>query len=268
MVEGVEGGRGSGAGGRPSSARGSRAGAGRRRTARTSEGQRAASPRPARSSNQPPKPQLPEERPKLPRDVYRDLKGAAREGTLDDVCAAFAAAGEALTRGDTDRALECLKWAKSVASRSAVIREALGVAFYNRGEFDAARSELQNYRRITGRADQNHLLADCVRVQGRSDKVAGYIDEMLDSGVPLERAAEGVIVLAGDRADQGDYEGALAALDRVSLEGVPVGEPHVRHWYMAAGLHERLGHHAMARDLLSRIAEVDDTYLDVAERLG
>jgi tetratricopeptide (TPR) repeat protein len=216
-----------------------------------------------------PRPELPEERRKLPSDVYRDLKAGAREGTLDDAAAAFAAAGDALAEDDPATALRYLGWVKSVAPRSAVVREALGVAFYQAGELEAARAELQTYRRISGRLDQNHLLADCVRAQGRPDKVESYVDEMLSApGVPAERRSEAVIVLAGARADAGDVEGALAALTRVPLADVPAGEPLVRRWYLEAVLEERLGHDARARELLEEIAEVDEQYLDVAERLG
>ena len=250
------------------SARGARGGSGRRRTGRTSEGRREVSPRPTKRDATVDKPDLPPDRPRLARDVFRDIKAAARDGTVDEVCTAFAVAGDALAEGRTEEAVTLLRWAKSVAARSAVIREALGVAYYREGNYEAARSELQAYRRIADTPDQNHLLADCFRAEGRSDKVEEYVDEMLTAGVPVERAVEGVIVLAGDRADAGDIDGALAALDRVRLEGEPVGEPHLRLWYMAADLHARRGDQARERAMLQQIAEVDPDFLDAAERLS
>lgn len=212
------------------------------------------------------KPALPDERPRLPRDVFRDLKASAREELLDDVCAAYAMAGQAMDDGKPHEALPALEWAKSVAARSAVVREALGVVQYMKGDFEAARSELQTYRRISGKHDQNHLLADCARAQGRSEKVEEYVEEMLRADVPAERVAEGVIVLAADRADRGDLEGALAALERIKSDTVPEGEPRVRWWYMAADLHNRLGNQDAERDYLERITEVDADYLDVMQR--
>lgn len=207
------------------------------------------------------------DRPRLPRDVYRDLKGAAREGTLDDVSAAYGQAGEALDDGRPADAEPLLRWAKSMASRSAAIREGLGVALYLQDKFDEARSELQTYRRLSGNVDQNHLLADCVRAQGRPDKVEEYITEMLQSDVDPQRAAEGAMVLAGSRADGGDLEGALSALAKAPLEGLAVGPTHMRLWYLTADLHARQGDHDRERELLEQVAAVDPDYLDTRERL-
>ena len=215
-----------------------------------------------------PKPDLPDSWPRLPRDVHRDLRGASPAAHLDDVSAAFFAAGEALEAGDLDRAVELLEWAKSVAPRSVVVREALGVALYRSGAFGEARAELQTYRRISGRDDQLHLLADCVRAEGRADLVERYIGELLASDVDMTRKVEGVLVLAGTRADAGDVDGALAALRRVDVERLPAGEPFARHQYLAGDLLERVGRSEEAAAAFARVADVAPDYLDVAARLG
>ena len=216
----------------------------------------------------PPKPALPEERPHLDREVYRELRSAARPGDAEDVLRAYAAAGDALVEGDLERAITVLEWAKSAAARSGAIREALGVARYRAGDFAAAHSELLAYRRLSGRQDQNHLLADCARAAGRPDKVAEYVAAMDPATVPADRIAEGILVLAGDRADRGDVDGALRMLERADLEPADVQEHHVRLWYLAADLSERAGDHDAARDYLEAIHAVDPDYLDVADRLG
>lgn len=204
----------------------------------------------------------------MPREVYRELRSAARPGDEEDVVTAYAAAGAALAEGGVDRARELLEWAKSAASRSGAIREALGVVHYHAGDFAAAHSELLAYRRLSGRQDQNHLLADCARAAGRADKVTEYIAEMDPRQVPEDRYAEGLIVLAGDRADRGDLEGALRALERVDLSPADVQEHHLRLWYLAADLSERVGEHEAARDYLEAIASVEPEYLDATERLA
>lgn len=182
--------------------------------------------------------------------------------------AAYAAAGEALVEGELERAIALLEWAKSAASRSGVIREALGVARYHNGDFAVAHSELLAYRRLSGRQDQNHLLADCARAAGRPDKVAEYVQAMDPGTVPADRIAEGILVLAGERADRGDVEGALRTLERADLEPVEVAEHHVRLWYLAAELSERVGNADAARDYLEAISAIDPEYLDVADRLA
>lgn len=213
------------------------------------------------------KPSLPDERPRVDRDAYRDLRAAASPGEVDDIIKAYAAAGEALEVDDVARAVELLTWAKSAAARSASVREALGIALYRAGSFATAHSELQAYRRLSGRQDQNHLLADCARALGRQEKVAEYIDAMRGPDVPKDRFAEGLIVLAADRADRDDVRGAMAALAEADLAPENVEDYHPRVWYLAAELSERIGEAEHARQYLEAIASVDPDFLDVAERL-
>lgn len=251
-------------------------GAGRGGTRRDARPPKGTPPR-ARSADQPfrprrkaapGKPVLPEERARLPRDVYRDLRASARPTEVEDVVKAYGAAGDALVEGDVDRAIELLEWAKSAAARSAAIREALGVARYHAGDFAGAHSELLAYRRLSGRQDQNHLLADCARAAGRPEKVVEYVDAMDPASVPADRIAEGIIVLAGARADRGDVEGALRTLERAELAPAEVADYHLRLWHLAADLSERAGERDAARDYLEAIAAVDPDFLDVRERLA
>ena len=214
-----------------------------------------------------PKPQLPDERPRLPRDVYRDLKGAVAAGELDDAASALSASGEALTAGDTARALELLTWAKSVAPRSGAVREALGVALYRSGSFESARSELGAYHRITGRSDQGHLLADCARALGRPELVERHVTELLDGQAEPARRAEAVIVLAAARTDADDPEGGLAALDRVRVSDAP-DEAAARWWYVRGDVLERLGRTDDAVAAFESAQSLDADGLDVSERVA
>jgi hypothetical protein len=206
-------------------------------------------------------------RPRLPSSVYRDLKAAS--GTqLDNVAVAFADAGEALADGDVPRAITLLTDAKQRASRSAVVRESLGIALYLDGRFKDAASELAAYRRLSGRLDQNHLLADCARANGQPEKAEDLVVEMIAADVPADRIAEGLLVVAGARADRGDPDAALAALHRIDLEPRTVEPYHLRLWYLAADLEDRRGDADAAVGYLQAIATVDPGFLDVAERLA
>jgi len=206
-------------------------------------------------------------RPRLPSSVYRDLKAAS--GTqLDTVAAAFADAGAALADGDVPRAVALLADAKQRASRSAVVRESLGIALYLDGQFKEAARELAAYRRMSGRLDQNHLLADCARANGQPERAEDLVDEMISADVPADRVAEGLLVVAGARADRGDPDAALAALHRMDLEPRTVEPHHLRLWYLAADLEERRGDPDAAASYLQAIATVDPGFLDVAERLA
>ena len=204
----------------------------------------------------------------MPRDAWRDLRATVPQNSLDDVVKAVGAAAEALSGGNTDRATELLTWAKSAASRTATIREALGITHYVAGRYAEAHAELLAYRRLSGSADQNHLLADCARAMGRPDKVAEYVDAMIAANVEPERVAEGLIVLAGDRADRGDLEDALTAVQRAKLDPDRVLPWHPRIWYVAGDLLERLGRTAEAREYFDAVYAVDDEFGDVEERLA
>jgi tetratricopeptide (TPR) repeat protein len=204
----------------------------------------------------------------VPRDVHADLRAAVPSADLDDVIRAWSGAVEALEADDGDRAMELLLWGKSVAPRSVLMREAVGIVLYQRGEFAAAHAELLTYRRLSGRQDQNHLLADCARAAGRPEKVAEYVAAMADADVPREHVVEGLIVQAGDRADRGDLRGALALLRRAGLDPEQVEEWQPRVWYAAGDVCERMGDLEAARDYFEAITAVVADFGDVAERLA
>ena len=204
----------------------------------------------------------------IPRDAWRDLRATVPATALDDVVKAVAAGAEALEAGNDARALELLEWAKSTAPRTGTIREVLGIAHYGAERYGPAHSELLTYRRLTGSQDQNHLLADCARAMGKPDKAEQYVDEMVAAGVELERVVEGLLVIAGMRADASDLEGALQVLQRADLDPDVVKPWHPRVWYAAADILERLGRRSEARDYFDAIVSVDDEFGDAEQRLA
>lgn len=225
---------------------------------------------PKRASAAPTKPALPEERVDLPGPVFREIKRTVKPGVLEDVANAVGAANLAVEEGDLDRAIELLEWAKSKAPRSAAIREGLGVAHYLAEDFDAVQRELHAYRRLSGRVDQNHLLADAARAQGRLDRVAELVDEMVGAleqrTAPLDRTVEAVIVHAGALADQQRYEEALAVLDRSPLPEGGATVSHARAWYAAGDIAERMGDREVASQYFRAASMVEDDFLDAEAR--
>lgn len=202
------------------------------------------------------------------RDVHADLRATAPPNELDDMLRVVVAARDAVEGGEPQRAIELLTWAKSVAPRSVVVRETFGIAAYHAGEFETAHRELQAYRRLSNRQDQNHLLADCARALGRYDKIDEYVAAMAGTDVHPERVAEAAIVQAGARADRGDFDGAIAVLERAGLDSAEIRPYHLRLWYTAADLYDRSGDRARAREYFEAITTIDEDFLDVEERLG
>lgn len=232
-------------------------------------------PKPVRQASRdaaPPRPALPEgEEPQIARAVVREIARALGKGPrADDVALALSVGSAAIDEGRTDVALEALRWAKSQAPRIAAIREALGVAWYLDESFDEALRELQAYRRMTDRNDQNHLIADCERALGKSlDQIAATASALVsDERAPLDRRAEAAIVWAGAMADDGDVPGGRAVLRRFlrgqRLEEV---ETRVRVHYVVADLAERAGDVATASEAFGEVVRLSADYLDAADRL-
>src|SRR5439155_466722 len=105
----------------------------------------------------------------------RSMSGGGASGTRTRTGATArrngAAGGEALE-------------AKELAPRSGAVREVLGMALYRAGRFQEALRELQAYRRLTGRLDQNHLIADSHRALGAPDKALEAARAALHARVP------------------------------------------------------------------------------------
>jgi tetratricopeptide (TPR) repeat protein len=155
-----------------------------------------------------------------------------------------------------------------MASRIAVVREAVGLAAYAAGDWTTAIAELRTYHRMTGR--QTHLaeLADCERALGRPERA---ID--LFRGADVEKmdkagAIELLIVAAGARGDLGQHDAAVAMLQVRELTGEEEAEWAARLRYAYADALLAAGRRDEAREWFARAAAVDEDQLtDAAERL-
>jgi hypothetical protein len=233
-----------------------------------------APPRPTRQAPPPRRPDLPVgEDSHLPRVARREIERVLGKGArADDVALALSVGSDAIDVGRIDVALEALTWAKHEASRVAVIREALGVARYLDEDFAGALTELQAYRRISGRVDQNHLIADSLRAVGRdTDRIIEPLEELLaDDRVPDDRRAEAIIIWAATLADDGDLEGARALLRRhLGRDGASEGATHdLRVRVLAAELADRAGDAAEARAHRAAVARAEPELLEIADLSG
>jgi tetratricopeptide (TPR) repeat protein len=205
----------------------------------------------------------------LPGDIVREIRATARPGKAESAISRLERAAELLQRGDArGAAAEAVK-AKALAPRSSAVREVLGMALYRLESYREALSELQAYRRMSGRADQNHLIADCLRATGRSERAVPLAEEALASrGVPLANKAEAVIVAASALADLGKYDQALGLLRRVRTSEDVAGPEVLRVWYVIGDIQERAGHREEAAREFTKIVRHDPGAFDAAERLA
>ena len=94
-----------------------------------------------------------------------------------DAARALADAVVALSEdGDPEAAVRAARAAKRAAPRAASVREALGIALYQVGDFRAARTELAAAQRISGRQDLAAMLADIERALGRPERAIALFE--------------------------------------------------------------------------------------------
>lgn len=205
----------------------------------------------------------------LPGDVVSELRSTARPGKAEPAISRLERAVELLDRGDArGAATEAVK-AKALAPRSPAVREVLGMALYHLERYREALSELQAYRRMSGRADQNHLIADCLRDAGRPERAVPLAEEALASrSVPLATKAEAVIVAASALADMGKYDQALGLLRRVRTSEDVAGPEVLRVWYVTGSILEQAGRPEEAAHEFRKIVRHDPAAYDAAERLA
>jgi tetratricopeptide (TPR) repeat protein len=206
---------------------------------------------------------------KLPREVVEDVRAAAG-GKGNRAVDSLERAVGALDSGRAIDAERAAAEAKALAPRSGAVREVLGLALYRRGRFREALRELQAYRRITGRVDQNHLIADSHRALGAPDKAVQAAREALSTEIrlPAETRAEAAVVGGAALADLGRYEEALTLLRRFD-RGDEAARPHdLRVWYVMADVLERSGRRRDAARTFRRILDHDPEAFDAADRLA
>jgi tetratricopeptide (TPR) repeat protein len=119
---------------------------------------------------------------------------------------------------DPERALAHARFAKSRASRIAAIREAVGIAAYNAGEWQEALGELRAARRMRGGHANMPVMADCERALGRPEKALELAKQGADLPLDKEDQIELLIVAAGARRDLGQVEEAVVSLQTEDLD--------------------------------------------------
>jgi len=192
----------------------------------------------------------------------------ARPGQGDAAVRAFEEAVGLLERDRATAAVAAAMRAKNLSPRSGAVREVLGMALYRAERFRDALRELQAYRRITGRLDQNHLIADCYRALGSPEKAVDPAREALRARLPDDVRAEAAIVGASALADLGRFTEAQSMLRASPTSGRLSRDFDLRVWYVSGDILERAGRQAEAADEFRRIVRHDPGAFDAAERLA
>lgn len=148
------------------------------------------------------------------------------------------------------------------------MRELAGVSLYQLGRWAEAAAHLEAFARLTSSVDRHPVLADCYRALGRYHRVEELWEELRRASPAADLVTEGRIVAAGALADQGHLSRAIALLERGQRKPRrSPAEHHLRLWYALADLYERVGDSVRARELFARVAAIDPSLADTAERL-
>jgi tetratricopeptide (TPR) repeat protein len=198
--------------------------------------------------------------------VRSELLTLSRE-VADRVARHLVAAGQIIDE-DPDLAMAHAVAARRLASRIAVVREAVGMTAYAAGDWATAITELRTYHRMTGK--QTHLaeIADSERALGRPERAIdlyrGADMEALDKAGAIEL----LIVAAGARGDLGQHDAAVSMLKVPELTAYEDGDWAARLRYAYADALLAAGRREDAREWFSRTAAIDhDDTTDAAERL-
>lgn len=212
-------------------------------------------------------PQLPDD--VAPRDLDRDARAELRSlpaSLADKVACHLVAAGRALD-DDAQTARAHAWYARQLAPRLAVVREAAGVTAYATGDYPAALAELRAVRRMTGDPSGLPMMADCERGLGRPDRALALARDpdvrRLDAAAKIELG----IVVSGARRDRGEHDAAVVALQGPALDSDRLQPWTARLWYAYAEALLAAGRREEALRWFESAAAVDDNdETDAAER--
>ena len=153
------------------------------------------------------------------------------------------------------QAAASLRKAKAASSRSATIRELLGLASYHLGQWDEALRELRAFRRMSGETDQMPIELDCLRALGRPGDVDKTYSLFHELGGGRDTDNEVRVVYASHLVDQGRLDAAWNVINAKLVASPP--ESLVRRWAVAARVAHASGDDRAASKFLDAIRDHD-----------
>ena len=188
--------------------------------------------------------------------------------TADTVARHLVAAGELLD-DDPETALAHAQAARARSGRIAAVREAVGIAAYQCGDWAQALSEFRAARRMGSKSQLLPLIADCERGVGRPERAIELARSPEAAELTGDDADEMRIVAAGARADLGQLEQALALLSSPQPDPSRTGATAARLFYAYAETLLALGRDDDALQWFIHAAAADvDGVTDAEERVG
>jgi Flp pilus assembly protein TadD len=161
-------------------------------------------------------------------------------------------------------ALPELRKAKTLAPRSATVREMLGLSAYHTGGWEEALRELRTFRRLTGDLLHMPIEMDSLRALGRSADVTKTWHMLQDLDTSPTVSHEASVVYASFLLDEGKAHEAWQVIKPGRLVASPSpGE--LRRWFVAAKVALAAGDDDAARRLVAALDEQDPDFEGVDE---
>jgi glycerol 3-phosphatase-2 len=204
----------------------------------------------------------------LSAETLDELRGTARPHAFAEAARALADAVLALSEEeDPQAAVRAARAAKRSAPRAASVRELLGIALYQAGEFREARTELAAAQRISGRGDLAAMLADAERALGHPERAIALFERSDRARMEPDTAAELLLVAASAYGDLGHPAAGVALIRRHARWPAQLADHHLRLAYAEGVLAEQAGDPAAAMAAFQRVVRADPDFHDAAERL-
>ncbi len=179
----------------------------------------------------------------------------------------LAQASEALDRERFDEARRIAASIAKEAPSVSAVQEVLGLASYRLGRYKPAVAALQQAQELHENPALLPVIADAYRGLRRWSAVERVWGQIKAASPAHDVIAEGRIVMANARADQGDVAGAIDVMLDGRSTPKRVRDHHLREWYVLGDLHDRLGDTIGARRWFGAIVDEDPQFVDVMDRL-
>ena len=199
-------------------------------------------------------------------EVRRELSTLSK--SIADAVACHLIAAGMLLDDDPESALLHAKAARTRSTRITAVREAVGIAAYQCGDWSLALGELRAARRMGSKSALLPLIADCERGLGRPQRAIELATGPEADELEGDDADELRIVAAGARADLGQLEQALTVLSAAPPEPGRSGSTVARLHYAHAETLVALDRGAEALEWFLRAAAADtEGVTDAEERI-
>ena len=206
---------------------------------------------------------------KVANDVQSQFVAAVGPRRATRMAEQFAEATIAFDRDRVDDARRLLLAMGREALSAPCAHELMGLIRYRSREWKKAAAELEiALASMPDAVEHIPVLMDCYRALGDHARVSELWKVLGEESPHPEIMAEGRIVLAGTKADQGDLSAALMLMEKSGRKVKPVRDYHLREWYFLADLYDRSGDVINARKYFSWVYENDPDFVDVLERLA